>query len=53
MKLTDVIILSLAIVFIFIGLYESIRFGIGTGYWAVMLAILLLFVFSYRKRTVK
>lgn len=50
MKLSEVIILSLTVVFIFIGLYESIRFGIGTGYWAIMVAILLLFVFSYRRR---
>jgi len=50
MKLVDVLILSLAAVFSFIGIYESIQFGIGTGYWAIMLAIMLLFVFSYRKR---
>ncbi len=53
MKLVDVLILSLAAVFVFIGTYETINFGIGTGYWSVMMAVLLLFVYAYRKRAKK
>jgi hypothetical protein len=53
MKLLDVIIISLAVVFIIIGIYETMRLGFGQGYWAVMIAILLFFVFNYRKNNAK
>jgi hypothetical protein len=53
MKLVEVLILSLAIVFIIIGIYETIRFGIGSGYWSVMLAVILFFVYNYRKQSKK
>jgi len=51
MKLIDIIILSLAVVFIIIGIYEIMRFGVGSGYWAVMLAVVLFFLYSYRKQS--
>lgn len=53
MKLSDVLLLSFIAVFIFIGLYETIRFGLGTGYWAIMLAIILFFVYTFKKRAGK
>jgi hypothetical protein len=53
MKLADVLILSLAVVFIIIGIYEIIRFGIGSGYWSIMLAVLMFFIFNYRKQSKK
>jgi len=53
MKLIDTIILSLAVVFIIIGIYEIITKGIGHAYWAVMLAIILFFVYNYRKNAAK
>jgi predicted membrane protein len=53
MKLSDTIILALIAVFLFIGIYETIRFGIGTAYWSIMLAVVLFFVYSYRKKPKK
>jgi hypothetical protein len=53
MKLIDTLLLALAVVFIIIGIYEIIQFGIGTGYWSVMVAILLFFYYHYRKGTKK
>ncbi|MFZ6000964.1 MAG: hypothetical protein ACOYW3_10675 [Bacteroidota bacterium] len=51
MKLTDAIILSLSVVFIIIGIYETMKWGIGHSYWSLMMATLLFFYFNYRKRT--
>lgn len=51
MKLTDVLILSLAAVFTIIGIYEIMRFGMGSGYWGVMLAVVLFFWYNYRKQS--
>lgn len=53
MKLVDVLILSLAVVFIIIGIYEIMVSGIGGGYWSVMLAVLLFFYYNYRKQSSK
>jgi len=50
MKLIDTLILSLAVVFIIIGIYEVMTVGIGKAYWAVMLAIILFFVYTLRKK---
>ena len=49
MKLLDTIIISLAVVFIIIGIYEVMSVGLGQAYWALMLAIVLYFVYDYRK----
>ena len=50
MKLIDTLILSLAVVFIIIGIYEVMTVGLGEAYWAVMLAIILFFVYTLRKK---
>jgi len=53
MKLSDTILLAFIVVFLFIGIYETIRFGIGMAYWSIMLAVILFFIYAYRKRVKK
>lgn len=50
MKLVDILLLSLAVVFIIIGAYEIMTVGIGPAYWKLMLAIGLFFFYTYRKK---
>lgn len=50
MKLIDVLILSLAVVFVIISIHQSMVAGFKESYWAVMIALLLFFVYNYRKR---
>jgi hypothetical protein len=50
MKLSDVIILSLAVVFIIIGIHQTMTAGLANSYWAIMLATVLFFLYSLRKR---
>jgi hypothetical protein len=50
MKLADVLILSLAVVFIIIGIHQTMTLGFGRAYWAIMLATILFFVFNLRKK---
>jgi hypothetical protein len=50
MKLADILLLSLAVVFIIIGIYETMTVGIGPAYWKLMVATGLLFFYTYRKR---
>jgi hypothetical protein len=50
MKLIDVVLLSLAAVFIIIAIYETMTRGIGHAYWSVMLSIMFFFVYTYRKK---
>ncbi|MFM7485802.1 MAG: hypothetical protein ACKOC0_11755 [Cytophagales bacterium] len=50
MKLLDVVLLSLAAGFVIIGIYEVMTLGIGHAYWAIMLSLILFFVYNYRKR---
>jgi hypothetical protein len=50
MKLLDVALLSLAAGFVIIGIYEVMTLGIGHAYWAIMLSLILFFVYNYRKR---
>ncbi len=50
MKLVDVLLLSLAVVFIIIGIYETMTRGIGHAYWSVMFSIILFFAYTYRKK---
>ncbi|MDV3307381.1 MAG: hypothetical protein LOY03_01000 [Cyclobacteriaceae bacterium] len=50
MNLIDVIILSLAVVFVVIAIHQTMVSGFGASYWAAMLALLLFFVYNYRKR---
>ena len=50
MKLPDIILLSLAVVFVIIGVYEIMTLGFAKGYWAVMASFAFLFFYNYRKR---
>lgn len=50
MKLADVLLLSLAAAFIIIGIYELIAVGFGSAYWAIMLSVILFFIYTYRKK---
>ena len=49
MKLLDIILLSLAVVFVIIGVYEIMTLGPTNGYWSVMLALIFLFGYYIRK----
>jgi hypothetical protein len=50
MKLADILILSIAIVFLIIGIDQVMKNGIADAYWAFMLALVLFFVFNLRRR---
>jgi hypothetical protein len=50
MKLPDVIVLSLAVGFLIIGIHQIMVFGFGNGYWAIMLSLVLYFVYILRKK---
>jgi hypothetical protein len=50
MKLVDILLLSLAVVFIIIGAYETMTVGITTAYWKIMVSVGLFFFYSYRKK---
>lgn len=49
MKLTDVLILSLALAFSIIGVHQSMTVGIGGSYFIFMFAAGLLFWFQFRR----
>jgi hypothetical protein len=49
MKLTDIILLSLAVGFLIIGIHQIMTIGLGNAYWAIMLSLILFFVFNFRK----
>ena len=49
MKLTDVLVLSLAVAFLIIGIHQTMVVGFGKAYWAIMLSLVLYFVFNFRK----
>jgi hypothetical protein len=49
MPLLSVILLCLSIVFLVIGIYESITFGVGEAYWSIMLSVAFFFIYTYRK----
>jgi len=50
MNLINSILLSLAVAFLIIGIYEMMAVGVGEGYWAIMLSIALFFLYVYRKK---
>ena len=50
MKLIDVVLLSLAAFFVIIGIYEMMTVGIGQAYWLIMMATILFFAFTLRKK---
>jgi len=51
MKLVDILLLSLAVVFIVIGAYEVMTIGIGHAYWSIMISLILFFAYKMRKQT--
>lgn len=50
MKLTDVLVLSSAVAFLIIGIHQMMTLGFGSAYWAIMLSVVLYFVFILRKK---
>ncbi|MBL7877406.1 MAG: hypothetical protein JNL53_17205 [Cyclobacteriaceae bacterium] len=50
MKLFDVLLLSLAAALVIIAIYEIMTVGIGQAYWLVMMAVMLFFLYTYRKK---
>jgi hypothetical protein len=50
MNFVDVLLLSLAAVFIIIGVYENRVLGLGQAYWAIMLSVGSFFIYWYRKK---
>ncbi len=50
MKLIDVLLLSLAAAIVIIAIYEIMTVGIGEAYWLVMLAVMIFFIYTYRKK---
>jgi len=50
MKYPDVILIALAVVFLIIGIDQTIRTGFANAYWSIMIALILFFVYNLRKR---
>jgi hypothetical protein len=50
MKLSEVLIISLAVAFLLIGIHQIVTVGFGNAYWAIMLALLFFFVFNLKRR---
>jgi hypothetical protein len=50
MKLIDVLVLSLAVAFLIIGIHQTMTLGFGKAYWAIMLSLILYFVYILRKK---
>jgi len=49
LKLPDIILISLTVVFVVIGIYEIMELGPSSGYWSVMLALVCFFAYHIRK----
>jgi hypothetical protein len=49
MKLSSVILISLAVAFLIIGVHQIMTVGFGKAYWAIMLALIFFFVFNLKK----
>ena len=50
MKLIDILILSTSVAFLIIGIDQIMKVGFTDAYWAIMLALILFFVFNLRRR---
>lgn len=50
MKLSEIIIISLAVVFLIIGIDQIIVIGFSKAYWAIMLSLVLFFVYNLRRQ---
>ncbi|HYF70884.1 MAG TPA: hypothetical protein VD884_22270 [Ohtaekwangia sp.] len=53
MKLSDILLLGLALAFIIIGIDQTIVLGFNHAYWAFMAALTLFFVFNFKKNKQK
>lgn len=53
MKLVDILILSLAVVFLIIGIHQTVVLGFQNAYWSLMLTLILFFVVMLRKSKTK
>lgn len=49
MKLSEVLWLSAMAVLIIIGIHQTMVNGIGSAYWVIMLAVVLLLIYNLRK----
>lgn len=50
MNLINSLLLSLAAAFVVIGIYEMMALGPSQGYWAIMVSVVLFFLYLYRKK---
>ena len=50
MKLIDVLVLSVASVFAIVGIHQTMVLGVEQAYWALMMALILYFVYNLRKK---
>ena len=50
MKLVDVLVLSVAVAFVIIGIHQIMTVGFQKAYWALMVALILYFVYNLRKK---
>jgi hypothetical protein len=50
MKVPDIILLSLSVVFLIIGIDQIIVLGFSHGYWAIMISLIFFFVYNLRRR---
>lgn len=48
-KLSDVIIISVALAFTIIALHQAVMVGFGKSYWLFMLSLFLFLWYAYRK----
>lgn len=53
MKLLDAILIFLAVGLFIIGVHQTMTVGIVHSYWLLMLSLLLLYLFQYRKKSGK
>jgi hypothetical protein len=49
MKLPDILLIGFTIMFLIIGLDQTLVLGFRNGYWAFMAALVTFFLFTYRK----
>jgi hypothetical protein len=49
MKLTDILLLGLALAFIVIGVDQTLKLGFANAYWSFMVALVPFFVYTLRK----
>ncbi|KOY87075.1 hypothetical protein AD998_13820 [bacterium 336/3] len=49
MKLLDIVLLSASVGFLIIGIYEVMKGNFANNYWILMMMLICLFVYGYRK----